>query len=123
MKQVKKRIVQTILILVVGWMASANAFAQDISVKGNVKDSEGLEVIGANVVEKGNPQNGTVTDLNGNFTLTVPQDSYLLISFIGYQTVEVAAAPQINVTLKDDTELLNEVVIIGYGTARKDDLT
>ncbi|MDE5761264.1 MAG: SusC/RagA family TonB-linked outer membrane protein, partial [Bacteroides sp.] len=75
------------------------------------------------VIEKGNPSNGTITDLDGNFTLSVPKGAILQVSFIGYQTQEVAAAPSVIVTLKDDAELLSEVVVIGYGVAKKNDLT
>ena len=74
-------------------------------------------------MEKGNSTNGTITDLDGNFTLTVPQGATLVVSFIGYKTQEVAAAPSVIITLQDDAELLGEVVVIGYGTAKKNDLT
>ena len=123
MKQVNLRISQKILSLLVGLFLCVGAYAQTVTVKGHVVDATGLEVIGANVVEKGNTTNGTITDFEGNFTLTVPQGATLQISFIGYKPVEVAAAPAVNVTMQDDTELLGEVVVIGYGVARKNDLT
>ena len=123
MKQVNLRICRMILPLLVGLFLSVGVYAQNITVKGHVKDATGLEVIGANVVEKGNPANGTITDLDGNFTLSVPQGAMLTISFIGYKTEEVKAAPMVLVQLKDDAELLGEVVVIGYGTAKKNDLT
>lgn len=123
MKQVNLRIFQTILTLILGLFLSVSTYAQTITVKGFVDDTSGLEVIGANVVEKGNPTNGTITDINGNFTLEVPQGATLVISFIGYVPQEVVAAPQIKVTLQDDTEMLSEVVVIGYGVAKKNDLT
>ena len=122
MKQVNLRICQTILTLMLGSFLSVGAYAQNITVKGHVKDALG-GVIGANVVEKGNSTNGTITDLDGNFTLTVPQGATLVVSFIGYKTQEVAAAPSVIITLQDDAELLGEVVVIGYGTAKKNDLT
>ncbi|MEL5894910.1 TonB-dependent receptor [Bacteroides sp. GD17] len=122
MKQVNLRIYQTILTLVLGLFLSVGAYAQNITVKGHVKDALG-EVIGANVIEKGNPSNGTITDVNGNFTLSVPQGAILQVSFIGYQTTEVPAAASVVITLKDDAELLSEVVVIGYGRAKKNDLT
>ena len=122
MKQVNLRICQTILTLMLGLFLSVGAYAQNITVKGHVKDALG-GVIGANVVEKGNSTNGTITDLDGNFTLTVPQGATLVVSFIGYKTQEVAAAPSVIITLQDDAELLGEVVVIGYGTAKKNDLT
>ena len=80
-------------------------------------------MIGANVVEKGNSANGTITDLDGNFTLSVPKGATLVVSFIGYKTAEIAAAPTVMLTLQDDSELLSEVVVIGYGSVKKNDLT
>ncbi|KAA4704282.1 SusC/RagA family TonB-linked outer membrane protein, partial [Bacteroides intestinalis] len=122
MKQVNLRIYRMILPLLMGLFLSVGVYAQNITVKGHVKDAMG-EVIGANVVEKGNTSNGTITDLDGNFTLSVPKGATLVVSFIGYQTQEVAAAPSVIITLKDDAELLSEVVVIGYGRAKKNDLT
>lgn len=122
MKQVNLRIFRTILPLLLGMFLCVSAYAQTVTVKGHVKDALG-GVIGANVVEKGNTSNGTITDLDGNFTLTVPQGATLVVSFIGYKTQKVAASPQVVVTMQDDTELLNEVVVIGYGVAKKNDLT
>lgn len=122
MKQVNLRIFRTILPLLLGMFLCVSAYAQTVTVKGHVKDALG-GVIGANVVEKGNTSNGTITDLDGNFTLTVPQGATLVVSFIGYKTQEVAAAPSVVVTLQDDAELLNEVVVIGYGSVKKNDLT
>ncbi len=94
MKQVNLRICQTILTLILGLFLSVGAYAQNITVKGHVKDALG-GVIGASIVEKGNATNGTITDLDGNFSLNVPKGSTLVISFIGYKTQEVAAAPRI----------------------------
>lgn len=122
MKQVNLRIYQMILPLLLGLFLSVGVYAQNVTVKGHVKDALG-GVIGANVVEKGNTSNGTITDMDGNFTLTVPEGATLVVSFIGYKTQEVAAAPQVVVTMQDDTELLSEVVVIGYGVAKKNDLT
>ncbi|WP_302607964.1 TonB-dependent receptor [uncultured Bacteroides sp.] len=101
---------------------SVGAYAQNITVKGHVKDALG-GVIGASIVEKGNPTNGTITDFDGNFSLNVPKGATLVISFIGYKTQEVAAAPSIIVTLVEDSEMLDEVVVVGYGRTKKDDLT
>ena len=122
MKQVNLRIYQMILPLLLGLFLSVGAYAQSITVKGHVKDAFG-GVIGANVIEKGNPSNGTITDFDGNFTLTVPQGSTLVVSFIGYTSQEVAAAPSVVVELKEDSEMLSEVVVIGYGSVKKGDLT
>ena len=122
MKQVNLRICQTILTLILGLFLSVGAYAQNITVKGHVKDALG-GVIGASIVEKGNPTNGTITDFDGNFSLNVPKGATLVISFIGYKTQEVAAAPSIIVTLVEDSEMLDEVVVVGYGRTKKDDLT
>lgn len=98
---------------------------QKQSVSGNVKDAAGEPVIGANIREKGNPSNGTITDIDGNFHLQVARGAVLEVSFIGYKMVEVAATPgrPVNVVLQDDSALLEEVVVVGYGTMRKKDLT
>ena len=122
MKQVNLRICRTILPLLLGLFLSVGVYAQNITVKGHVKDALG-GVIGANVIEKGNPSNGTITDVDGNFTLSVPKGAILQVSFIGYKTQEIEATSSVIVTLKDDSELLNEVVVIGYGVAKKNDLT
>jgi TonB-linked SusC/RagA family outer membrane protein len=122
MKQVNLRIYRMILPLILGLFLSVGTYAQSITVKGHVKDALG-GVIGASVVEKGNTTNGTITDLDGNFSLNVPKGSTLVVSFIGYKTHEVVAASSVVVTLQEDSELLDEVVVIGYGVARKNDLT
>lgn len=100
------------------------AFAQTITVKGIVKDGMGEPVIGASVIETGTT-NGMITDLDGNFTIKVPANANLTISFVGYQTqtVDVAGRTSLQVVLKDDTKALEEVVVVGYGTARKSDVT
>ena len=100
------------------------AFSQNITVKGVVKDATGESVIGASVVQKGT-SNGIITDIDGNFTLNVPSNSTIVISFVGYKTQEVPVAgkTQINVTMKEDTEMLDEVVVVGYGQMKRSDLT
>jgi TonB-linked SusC/RagA family outer membrane protein len=99
-------------------------FAQK-PVNGVVADIAGDPIIGANVVEKGNPLNGSITDMEGNFSLTVSDDAVLLVSYIGYVTQEVSVANRTNlrITLSEDTQLLEEVVVVGYGTVKKSDLT
>ena len=100
------------------------SIAQNIMVKGIVKDNFGEPVIGANVTEKGTT-NGMITDLDGNFSLTVQKNATLVISHIGYVTQEIAIKgnTNLNITLKEDSKALEEVVVIGYGTARKSDVT
>ena len=105
-------------ILIGGSIVSAQ------TIKGNVKDSTGEPIIGATVQEKGG-QGGAVTDLDGNFTLNLTGSKHLVISYIGMKTKTVNAAGKttINVVLEDDATSLNDVVVIGYGTVRKKDLT
>ena len=113
---------KVLLTLVVGLFLSIGAFAQQITVKGVVKDTTGEPVTGANVVVKGT-LNGVITDFDGNFQLSANQGDIIQISFIGYQTQELPAASQMNVILQEDSEMLEEVVVIGYGTMRKSDLS
>ena len=98
---------------------------QGKKVTGVVVDGAGIPVIGANVIVKGTT-NGTITDFDGNFTLeNVPADGVLVVSYIGYLSQEIPVGNQsaINVTLKEDTQALDEVVVVGYGTMRKSDVT
>lgn len=113
---------KVLLMLVIGCFLSIDAFAQQITVKGLVKDTAGEPIIGANVVIKGTT-NGTITDFDGNFQLNANKGDIIVISFIGYQPQEAQAASSMNIILKDDTELLDEVVVIGYGSVKKDDLS
>ena len=91
-------------------------------ISGTVVDPTGETVIGATVMEKGT-SNGTVTDFDGNFTLKVEAGSTLVVSYIGYLTQEVAATDGMTITLKDDALAIEEVVVTGYTTQRKADLT
>ena len=102
----------------------ANAQGQTINVTGTVNDALG-PVIGASVVEKGNSGNGTITDMDGKFSLRVPSDATLVISFVGYATQEIPlnGRTSISVNLKEDTEMLQEVVVVGFGTQKKVNLT
>ena len=96
---------------------------ETITVSGVVSDTSGEFVIGATVVVVGDVTKGTVTDLDGNFQLTgVPKNATISISYIGYQTVELPAnSPQLaNVVLTEDCQLLDELVVVGYGTQKKD---
>ncbi|MBQ0056098.1 MAG: TonB-dependent receptor [Bacteroidales bacterium] len=105
-----------------GIFVSISVMAQDIVVKGVVDDTFGDPVTGANVVVKGT-STGSITDLDGAFTFKAPKGSTLVVSFIGYQTQEVPASENVHVTLSEDSELLEDVVVIGYGVARKNDMT
>lgn len=98
------------------------AFAQ-LTVTGNVQSTSGEPLIGVNVVEKGTT-NGTVTDLDGNYTLRVAKGKTLVFSYIGFLSQEVVVnGAKVNVTLKEDTETLDEVVVIGYGSMARKDVT
>ncbi|MDR1523735.1 MAG: TonB-dependent receptor [Tannerella sp.] len=112
-----------LFLLIMGLLFTAGSFAQNITVKGTVTDIENEPVIGANIVEKGTT-NGIVTDLDGNFTLSAAEDAIIVISYIGYKTQEVKASTQfMEITLEEDVELLEEVVVIGYGSVKKNDAT
>ena len=113
---------KVLLMFIVGLFLSVNTFAQQIVVKGIVKDTTGEPIIGANVIVKGTT-NGTITDFDGNFLLNANKGDIIIISFIGYRSQEAQAAASMKFILKDDTELLDEVVVIGYGSVKKDDLS
>ena len=97
------------------------AMAQ-VSVTGVVVDAAGEAIIGANVIEQGTT-NGTITDFDGNFTLSVKSGATLNISYMGYKEVSVKASANVRVELQEDTELLEEVVVVGYGVVKKNDAT
>ena len=114
---------KVLFTLVIGLFLSVGAFAQQIAVKGIVKDTTGEPVIGANVLVKGTT-NGTITDFDGNFQLSANKGDIIVISFIGFTAQELPATAELmNVVLKDDSEMLSEVVVIGYGSVKKNDLT
>ena len=106
-------------------VTSVQSVLQSVSVKGQVLDAEGIPVIGASVLEKGTT-NGVITDIDGNYSLNVSsKNAVVVISYIGYKTVELPASnPNLSkVILKEDTEVLDEVVVVGYGTQKKESLT
>ena len=122
MKQVNFRIPFRILTLVMGLFLSLGAYAQ-ITVNGLVKDATDEPVIGASVRVVGTQQ-GTVTDFDGLFTLEgVPQGAKLLITSVGYEDHEVTAASDLVITLAESTQMLENLVVIGYGVVKKNDLT
>ena len=116
MEQLRKFLLGTVFLL-----ASTIMYAQS-QVTGTVVDETGETVIGATVMEKGTA-NGTVTDLDGNFTLSVAEGTTLVISYIGYNTVELPAKNGMKVTLGENANELAEVVVTGYQVQRKADLT
>lgn len=104
---------------------SVSLMAQNVAVSGVVVDKVG-PVIGASVLEKGNTGNGTMTDLDGKFSLTVKSGSTIVISSIGYKTEEISvdgSKTAFNITLSEDSEFLDEVVVVGYGTMKRSDLS
>ena len=123
MKQVKFKFPVRMLALICGLFLSIGAFAQQLTVNGHVKDATGEAIIGATVRVVGQT-GGTITDFDGNFVIKASQGDKISVSYIGYQEAIVAAAPTVNITLQDDAaQSLNEVVVIGYGVAKKGDLT
>lgn len=111
-----------LLAFLVGIFASVNVLAQNITVKGHVKDAQGEPIIMGKVQQQGT-QNVTVTDIDGNFTLNAPRGAVLVISYMGFTTQEVTAAPSVTVVLQEDAKVLDEAVVIGYGKVRKADAT
>lgn len=110
------------MMLLLLFLAGTSAAAQaQQTVTGIVTDAAGEPVIGATVAQKGTSNNGTITDLDGHFSLKVPANSTLVISYIGYKTQEVALKNQtsVKVTMQEDAEILDEVVVVGYGTQKK----
>lgn len=105
--------------------AKSQAHGKKIKVRGVVKDETGEPVIGATVMEKGTTNNGVVTDLDGNYTIEIPADGMLAVSYIGCkdQDIKVNGREVINVNLADDNKVLSEVVVVGYGTQKKANLT
>lgn len=98
--------------------------AQNLTIKGKViSKSDGEPIIGATVVETNQISNGTITDVDGNFTLSVKQGGEISISYIGFKTVKVKAQATLNIALEEESKLLQEVVVTGYTTQRKADLT
>lgn len=123
MNRTSKVLRRTLGLVLLLCMLPIGAYAQKMTVKGTVSAADG-PVIGATVKVKG-AQGGTITDYDGNFTIEAQSNSTLVISYVGYQTQEIKVAGKrtINVTLVEDAALLNEVVVVGYGTMRKSDLT
>ena len=113
----KSRYLWLLLALMVSMVTRAQ------SILGTVTDDLGEPVIGASVVEKGNPQNGTITNLDGQFTLKVSEGTPIIISYIGYLTQEVKASNNMTIVMKEDAQTLQDVVVIGYGVQKKSVVT
>ena len=121
MKQLNIQTPFRMLVLLLGLFLSVGAFAQ-IDVKGHVKDAQGEPIIGA-TVRVANTQTATVTDFDGNFALKANQGADITISYVGYQPLTVKAARNLDLTLQEDQTVLDNVIVIGYGTVRKSDAT
>ena len=121
-----KRLVQKTFAALLLSMLCLVSFAQNRTVTGVVLDNRGDPVIGANIKVVGDATTGTITDIDGKFSLSVPASAKQLeISFIGMQAqkVNIVAGQPVNVTLEEDAEVLDEVVVIGYQTVKRKDLT
>ena len=113
---------KALLMLIAGLCMSVSVFAQQMTVTGVVKDPTGEPVIGANVIIKGTT-NGTVTDIDGKFLLSASKGDIISVSFIGYKMQELPATSDMNIILVEDSQMLENVVVIGYGTVKKNDAT
>ncbi|MDL2282298.1 TonB-dependent receptor [Parabacteroides sp. OttesenSCG-928-G06] len=113
------------LLLVLLALTTLSVSAQNVTLTGTVTDQTNEPVIGATVMEKGSLSNGAVTDIDGHYSLQVPSNATLLISYVGMKSQELAVngRTEINIVLQDDATALEEVVVIGYGTAKRKDLT
>ncbi len=113
-----------LIVLTLKATAAGQQTGDNVKIKGSVFDDNGDPVIGANIVVEGST-NGTITDIDGNFFLQVPKNALLHISYIGYldQKVKIGNNTDIRVVLKEDTQTLDEVIVVGYGTMKKSDIT
>lgn len=119
----KSNLLPLALCLIMVFVGSISAFAADFLAKGTVSDTDNEPLIGVSVVLKGNPHVAAVTDIDGNFSISVPEGSTLIFSYVGCATLEVPASASMNVVLENSDNNLNEVVVIGYGAVRRKDLT
>ncbi|MBR1434895.1 MAG: TonB-dependent receptor plug domain-containing protein, partial [Bacteroidales bacterium] len=103
-------------------MMGIAAYSQNIRANGKVTDAAGEPMIGVGVVQKGTT-NGVITDVDGSFSISVPQGTVLVFSSVSYKTVEMAASTSMNIVMEEDRELLDEVVVVGYGVQKKSQVT
>lgn len=106
-----------------GGISESSLTQKTVKVSGTVKDSAGAPIFGASVIQQGSTSNGATTDAKGNFTIEVPEGASLQFSYIGYTGKTVKAFNGMNVTLEDDTQMIDDVVVIGFGTQKKANLT
>ena len=103
--------------------ASVQAVQQQSVAKGRVVDANGEPLVGVSVFEEGSTSNGTITDADGNFTLSVPRNASIVVSYVGFETQSLRATGNMNVVLQEESNELNEVIVVGYGTQKKADLS
>lgn len=121
----KTNIYRYLIAFCIGFLFSLSAVAQNTrTIKGKVVDQNGETIIGATVTEVGKPQNGTISDIDGNFTITIPVGKKLTVSYIGFET-QTINKPENNmrITLKEDNKSLDEVVVVGYGALKQKNVT
>ena len=121
----RRKVLYALLLCIACFLNVSLVNAQNqITVKGVVNDAFG-PVIGANIVDKANPSVGTITDIDGNFTLTVPDNATIVVRYVGYKTQEILlnGRTSLTVTLEEDSETLEEVVVVGYGTTKRKNFT
>ncbi len=121
MKQVKFKLPLRMLTLAGGLLLAASSFAQSNAIKGQVIDASGEPIMGATISANGKALG--ITDMDGNFSIDVAPGTELTFTYLGMTTQTVKASSEMNITMKDDSEALSEVVVIGYGRAKKNDLT
>ena len=121
MKQVKFKLPLRALTLAGGLLLTASSFAQTNAIKGHVKDASGEPVMGATITVNGKAVG--ITDMDGNFSVDAAPGANLTFTYLGMTPQTVKASSNMNITLKDDSKSLNEVVVIGYGAVKKSDLT
>ena len=124
-RNVFAKVVAVSMILAASILAGADLLAQNKPISGTVTDASGVPVIGAAVFVVGNTSTGVMTDMDGKYSLSVPQNAAIAVSCIGYatQTIQIGAETVYNVMLQEDSQLLEETVVIGYGVQKKSDLT
>ena len=121
MKQVKFKLPLRTLTLAGGLLLTASSFAQSNAIKGHVKDASGEPIMGATITVNGKAVG--ITDMDGNFSVDAAPGANLTCTYLGMTPQTIKATSNMMITLSDDSKVLNEVVVIGYGRAKKDDLT
>lgn len=121
MKQVKIKLPLRMFAFIFGLLLSISAFAQQNAVKGNVKDASGEPIMGATITANGKTIG--ITDMDGNFVVNATPGTELTITYLGMSPKKITASANMTITMSNDEKMLNEVVVIGYGVAKKNDLT